>query len=134
MRAPRAHRCAAAHDAHTHSEEAVYQFLWRLGQPAESLDFRYSSISLKQLSERVRMDAKSTQALLRRLVDKLAIELAAERDNHRQTARVWKVWSQAAILERRRRAGLEWIIRNKGIHFVPPPVDPPVGETPIGDS
>lgn len=133
VRIARPHRCAAAHDAHTHSEEAVYQFLWRLGLPAESLDFRYSSISLKHLSERVRMDAKSTQALLRRLVDKLSIELAAERDNHRQTARIWKVYSPAAILDRRRRAGLEWIVRNKGIHFVPPPEDPPAGETPIGD-
>jgi hypothetical protein len=132
VKTSRVYRCVLAQDAHTHSEEAVYQFLWRLGQSAPGgPDCRYASISLKQLSERIRMDPKSTQALLRRLIEKLTIELAGERDNHRQTARVWKVYSYAAILQRRRAAGLEWVMRNKGIHFVP---EPPVGEEPTGET
>lgn len=133
IRASRIYHCLQAQDAHTHSEEAVYQLLWRMGQSTEAADYRYASISLKHLSEQVRMDYKSTQALLRRLIEKLTIELAGERDNHRQTARIWKVYSCATLLRRRKAAGLEWVVRNKGISFVPAPVEP-IGETPTGDS
>jgi hypothetical protein len=117
----RIRRCALAQDAHTHSEEAVYQILWAAGRPSESPDYRLSSLSLKLLSEKSRMDLKSVQAILRRLAEKLTLELASEYDSVKQSARVWKVYSYPAILERRRATGFEWVIRNKGIHFVPAP-------------
>ena len=56
------------------------------------------------------------------LVQKLAIEIV-DGGAYNHTARCYRVWDMKALLVRREEAGMRWVLRNKGVRFVPDPAD-----------
>jgi hypothetical protein len=115
------HRCCLAQDGHSRSEQLIYDILWKSGKP-EPLDdtFRFARISMNELAEipALRMTQKNLRIALQRLVEKLSIEEAQAFNPKAKSARVWKVFSYKSILERRRLAGMEWVVRDRGVRFV----------------
>jgi hypothetical protein len=111
------YRCATVPDGHSHLEEALYQLLWR-NATVVSPDIRIAQISQSDLARQLRITDKNLRIALERLVNKRSIQVAAAPDFALKTARQYEVYSYRAILERRRDAGLEWVIRNKGVQFV----------------
>lgn len=119
------HRAVAAQDGHSHSEQMLYELLWR---SAEAVDaggnYRVIQIPQSELASAVRMTPKNLRGALERLAGKLSIEEIRTFDRGTRTARTWKIYSYAAILERRRAAGLQWVIRDRGVRFVDPTTMP----------
>ena len=54
------------------------------------------------------------------LIDKQALDIAKKEISDQPTARVYRVYSPQAILERRRLHGQEWVVRGRGVEFVRP--------------
>jgi hypothetical protein len=128
------HRCQLAQDGHSRSEQSLYETLWKLGKPTQPDDaFRYVRISMKTLAElpAVRMTPKNLRIALQRLIEKLTLEEAQTFDPQSKAPRVWKVYSYKLILERRRAAGMEWVVRDRGVRFVDRPETTPVRTTPV---
>jgi hypothetical protein len=113
------YRCTLAQDGHSHTEEALYQVLWRSGKP-ENDDARLTVMGYGEMSKRVRLSFNNTKAACRRLISKFAIEEVAREISDKRQGKTYRVFSYRAILERRRASGLEWVIRNKGVEFVTP--------------
>jgi hypothetical protein len=126
------HRCHLAQDGHSRSEQILYDVLWRSGEPVPPGDFRLTRLSMKDLARApaLQMTEKNLRIALQRLVEKLSIEEAQTFDPRRKTTRVWKVYSYKSILERRAAAGMEWIIRDRGVRFINPKTTP-VRTTPV---
>jgi len=122
-RAYNIHRCVLAQDGHSRSEQVLYDILWRSAPPAHPGDaFRLATISMKNLGAvpAIQMTQKNLRIALQRLAEKLSIEEAMAFDPKAKTSRVWRVFSYKSILERRKAAGMEWIVRDKGVRFVHP--------------
>jgi hypothetical protein len=113
------YRCTLAQDGHSHTEEALYQVLWRSGKP-ETDETRLSVMGYGEMSKRVRLSFNNTKAACHRLIAKRAIEEVAREVSDKRQGKTYRVFSYRAILERRKAAGLEWVIRNKGVEFVIP--------------
>jgi hypothetical protein len=113
------YRCTLAQDGHSHTEEALYQVLWRSGKP-ETEDTRLSVMGYGEMSKRVRLSFNNTKAACHRLIAKRAVEEVAREVSDKRQGKTYRVFSYRAILERRKAAGLEWVIRNKGVEFVMP--------------
>jgi hypothetical protein len=120
------HRCVYAQDGHSTSEEAIYQVIWRAARPIRPDDaYRLAQISQNELAARVRMTTRNLRPALQRLEEKLAIEEIRSFDRGAKTARIWKIFSYRSILQRRQAAGMEWVVRDKGVRFVDAPQDKP---------
>ena len=113
------YRCILAQDGHSHTEEALYQVLWRSGKQ-ESDDTRLTVMGYGEMSKRVRLSFNNTKAACHRLIAKLAIEETAREISDRRQGKTYRVFSYRAILDRRKTSGMEWVIRNKGVEFVTP--------------
>jgi hypothetical protein len=113
------YRCTLAQDGHSHTEEALYQVLWRAAKP-ETEETRLCVMGYGEMSKRVRLSFNNTKAACRRLIAKRTIEEVAREVSDKRQGKTYRVFSYRAILERRRAAGLEWVIRNKGVEFVTP--------------
>jgi len=93
-------RAVLAQDGHSLGEEAIYQIMWRGGRP-ENGDpncSRTIRIGAADIGYKVNMAKKNVRQNIARLFEKLALEIVE-------------------VLERRRAAGLEFILRNKGVVF-----------------
>ena len=113
------YRCILAQDGHSHTEEALYQVLWRSGKQ-ESDDTRLTVMGYGEMSKRVRLSFNNTKAACHRLIAKLAIEETAREVSDRRQGKTYRVFSYRAILDRRKASGMDWVIRNKGVEFVTP--------------
>jgi hypothetical protein len=129
------YRCILAQDGHSHTEEALYQILWRSGKP-ENDDARFTVMGYGEMSKRVRLSFNNTKAACHRLIDKLAMEEVAREVSDKRQGKTYRVFSYRAILERRRASGMEWVIRNKGVEFVSPSIGGPSvsGTLPVIDT
>jgi hypothetical protein len=119
----RVHRCVYVQDAHTPGEQVVLSTLSRLAKHprfgrAEAGGSYLVNVSLPELAVHAAMHPTNVRINLRSLIEKLAIELVEHEDRKRQTARTYRVLTFKQILERRRAAGLEYVIKNRGIRFV----------------
>lgn len=120
----RLHRCTLVQDAHTPGEQVVLNSLYRM---AKSPRWGRSQVDgsflvragLRDIAEQTCMHETNVRFNLRSLIEKLAIELVEGEDRRRQTARVYRVFSYKQILDKRRASGLEWVIKNRGVRFVP---------------
>ena len=56
--------------------------------------------------------------IIRRLVQKRSIEIRQKEASDLRTARTYCVFGYRDILERRKAAGLEWVVRGRGVEFV----------------
>lgn len=112
--------CAAAQDGHSRGEQAVYDALWDVGVP-ESGDSRLATLGLGALEKITRLHLTNVRTNLRSLEKKLAIEVVQQENSHSHQGKTYRVFPGAAILRKRQAAGLEWVIRTKGVAFVAAP-------------
>lgn len=120
----RYHRCVTVEDAHTPGEQLLLEVLYRL-----AADPRWGrqepdgtwlvAISMDELSRYVRLHRTNVRNNLHKLRDKLALDLVALEDVHEQSARTYRLFPAEQILARRRSAGMEWVVKNRSVAFVP---------------
>ena len=119
----RIRRCILVQDAHTPGEQVVLATLFRLGKQsrwgqAQPDGSCLVSVSLAELSIHAGMHETNVRNNIRSLTEKLAIDLIEREDKKLQSARRYRVYSYKQILERRRTAGLEWVVRSRGVRFI----------------
>ena len=115
----RIRRCAATHDGHSLGEEVLYQAIWKAARP-ESAETRTIAIGWRGMSQLCRMTPKNCKINTQRLMRKLALEVLSPYNTPESIGTTYRVYSDQAILERRRAAGLEWVVRSRGVEFVNP--------------
>ena len=115
----RIRKCAATHDGHSLGEEVLYQALWKASSP-ESADARTIVIGWRGMSQLCRMTPKNCKINTQRLIRKLALEVLSPYNTPESIGTTYRVYSDEAILRRRRDAGLEWVVRSRGVEFVDP--------------
>ena len=123
----RIRKAVMVEDGHSLAEQAVYGALWEAGSPVgdgEEAD-RTVRIGYQRLAQRTRLSWVSVKANLRTLERKLAIEVTGCENSATREGKCYLVYSPAAILERRRQAGLEWVRRTRGVELLtgPKPID-----------
>jgi hypothetical protein len=107
-------------DGHSLAEQAVYTALWSAAVPlnlAGSAD-RSVRIGYHRLAQLTRLSWISVKNNLRSLEKKLAIEVTALENSNLQQGKSYVVYSRHAILERRKRAGLEWVRKTRGVELL----------------
>jgi len=113
--------CRTVQDGHTSSEQVAYQALWafarRLGQ-SEPDGSQLVDIGLARLCQLLGSDHKNIKRLLQSLEAKLAIEVVERPDYRLGLPTRYRVFAYAQILERRRHAGLIWVVRTRTTRFV----------------
>jgi hypothetical protein len=113
-------------DGHSLAEQAVYNALWSTAVPvnaAASAD-RGVRIGYHRLAQITRLSWVSVKNNLRSLEKKLAIEVTACENSGLRQGKSYVVYSRQTILERRKKAGLEWVRKTRGVelltHEAPP--------------
>jgi len=115
----RIRRCAATHEGHSLGEEVLYQALWKAADP-ESSESRTIVIGWRGMSQLCRMTPKNCKINTQRLIRKLALEVLSPYNTPESIGTTYRVYSDQVILQRRREAGLEWVVRSRGVEFVDP--------------
>ena len=120
-RTVRIREARSVQDAHTSAEHTLLQILWRKGT-GETDTTRLVKAGLGDVSKWTGAHKTSCRSYLRALASKLAIEEAETFDAAagKEGARVYRVYSPDAILERRKKAGFTHVIRTGAVSFVDP--------------
>ena len=113
-------KCRLSQDAHSAGEETLYKILWDEGKPEkhDPQGSRVVRIGYAELANRARMHKVNVRLNLASLSAKLAIEQSGDFNSREMLAKTYRVLSYKEILERRRAAGLEYVIRQKNVVFV----------------
>jgi hypothetical protein len=134
------YKASLAQDGHSLGEQAVYEVLWREGKPdklrTDSEDpwaARYVSLGYAEVAAKTRINKKSAKLNLLRLIEKQAIEVTSEYIKETSSPRTYRVLSYREIVDRRKRAGMVWVVRNKAVTFVTAD-GVPLGISPLGTS
>src|SRR5271156_4174427 len=115
------HKCVKAQDGHSHVENELYGVLRRAGRAEDANSGNViAQVGSAFLCKETRVHKRNIGALLRRLVFKKSIEVIGHEVSSTRTARRYRVFSYTEILKRRREAGLEWVVRRRGVEFVDP--------------
>ena len=77
-------------------------------------------IGWRGMSQLCRMTPKNCKINTQRLIRKLALEVLSPYNTPESIGTTYRVYSDEAILQRRRAAGLEWVVRSRGVEFVDP--------------
>jgi hypothetical protein len=109
----------AAQDGHSLGEEILYQALWKMAKP-ESARSRTIVIGWRGMSQICRMTPKNCKINAHRLIRKLALEILSPYNTPESIGTTYRIYTEEALLERRRAAGLEWVVRSRGVEFVDP--------------
>lgn len=120
----RIRRASLAQDGHSFGEQALYDALWQHAHPHDA-ETRIITIGYHRMSGLARLTVNNCKANIQSLIQKLALDEVAS-FTHSQ-GRTYLVYSYAAILQRRRDAGLTHFIKSRGVAFV----DPDTGESVI---
>lgn len=115
------HYCLTARDGHSLAEENLYQSLWN--SPAareETPESRLIAIGWDVMAALARTTPRLARENCFRLIDKLALERVAPPDSDRRIGTTYRVYAPEAVLARRRGAGKNWVVRNRGVRFVDP--------------
>jgi hypothetical protein len=115
----RIRRCVATHDGHSLGEEVLYQAIWKAARQ-ESAEARTIVIGWRGMSQLCRMTPKNCKINTQRLMRKLALEVLSPYNTPESIGTTYRIYSDQAIFERRRAAGLEWVVRSRGVEFVNP--------------
>jgi len=115
-------RCVLVQDGHSTGEQALYAALWAAGEP-DGNDGRLVTIGQGALARKARLDITNVRKNLRLLEQKLAIEVVSRELSDEQQGKTYRIFSYARILDNRQKAGLEWVVRSKGVMFVSRPPD-----------
>jgi len=116
-RRSRIHKAHLVEDGHSLAEQAVYEALWKIGQPLTDGD-RMVRIGYHRLAQATRLSWVTVKTNLRSLEKKLAIEVIGNENSATREGKCYRVYARAAILERRRLAGLEWVRRTRGVELL----------------
>ena len=116
----RIRKCVLAQDAHSQGEDALFSAMWNTAKPdpADPSGSRMVRIGYAELAQKSRMHRSNVRINIAGLRAKLAIEVLDEHDSRDVTPRTYRLYSFKEILERRRAAGLEYVIRKKSVVFV----------------
>ena len=119
-------KCRLSQDGHSAGEEMLYRVLWEEGRPenANPLGSRLVRIGYAELANKARLHKANVRLNLASLTAKLAIEQNGDFNSRDMIAKAYRVLSYKEILERRRAAGLEFVIRQKNVVFVTESGDP----------
>jgi hypothetical protein len=113
--------CHTVQDGHTSTEQLAYLSLWNYarkhGRP-EGQGIALVDIGLSQLCTLLSTDHKNVKRIVTALREKLAIEIVRQPDYRRAIPTGYRVFDQTRILERRRAAGLVWVVRTRAVRFV----------------
>ena len=113
--------CNTAQDGHTAGEQIVYQTLSnyarKFGRPEPS-GSTLLDIGLSQLCSLLGADHKNVKRLIGSLQEKLAIEIVRQPDYRLAIPTRYRIFNSSQVLERRRAAGLQWVIRTRAVRFV----------------
>jgi len=112
------HRCSTVQDGHSANEQLLYEMLWRSANEV-SPDERILAISREDMARQSRITVRNVKGVLDRLIEKLAVERVLEANSFARLAATYQIYSYRVILERRRKAGLEWVTRANGVRFIP---------------
>jgi hypothetical protein len=116
------HRCHTVQDGHSVGENQLHSALWRSGvaDPATANDPDTKRITMgwDRMARKAGMSDKAAKRNLTLLIKKLAVELIASEDSATRTGRTYRVYSFAAILQRRAAAGMLYVVRDKGVRFL----------------
>ena len=123
----RVKRAHVVEDGHSLAEQEVYRTLWKVGAPeGENPEAnRTIRIGYDRLAGLVRLSWVTVKANLRSLEKKLAIEVVAAEDSANREGKQYRVYSTAAIWERRQSAGLMWVRRTRGVELLTEPSQSP---------
>ena len=116
----RIRKCVLAQDAHSQGEDALFSAMWNVAKPDQGnpSGSRTLRIGYAELAQKSRMHRSNVRINIGGLRAKLAIEILDEHDSRDVTPRTYRLYSFKEILERRRVAGLEYVIRKKSVVFV----------------
>ena len=113
--------CNTVQDGHTAGEQIVYQTLSnyarKFGRP-EASGATLVDVGLSQLCSLLRADHKNVKRLIGSLQEKLAIEVVRQPDYRLAIPTRYRIFNASQVLERRRAAGLQWVIRTRAVRFV----------------
>jgi hypothetical protein len=107
-------------DGHSLAEQAVYDALWKAAAPASPVEQgdRTVRIGYRRLAQMTRLSWVSVKANLKSLEHKLAIEVIGSENSATRQGKTYRVYSPGSIMERRRKAGLEWVRRTRGVELL----------------
>ena len=113
--------CTSTQDGHTAGEQIVYQTLWnyarKFGRPEPSGSILVD-VGLSQLCSLLGADHKNVKRLIGSLQEKLALEVVRPPDYRLAIPTRYRIFNYSQVLERRRAAGLQWVIRTRAVRFV----------------
>ena len=118
---PRVRRALKAQDGHSTGEQAVYEALWNVAS-VETAETRLIRIGYGGLQSLCGLDKTNCKDNIQSLIRKLAVQVVSPYSVERNQGNVYRIFSASAILKRRKSAGMEWVIRNKGVRFVEAPM------------
>jgi len=119
LRQRKIRKCVAAQDGHSLGEEILYQALWKIATP-ESETSRIIVIGWRGMSQICRMTPKNCKINTQRLIRKLALEILSPYNTPESIGTTYRIYSDEALFQRRRDAGMEWVVRSRGVEFVDP--------------
>ena len=115
--APKPKQALSVEDGHSHSEQHLYEALWNLAEPRDR-DSRAITIGFGAMSRLARLSLNNCRLNTRSLIRKLAVEEIQGARCDEQIGKTYLIYNPHAILRRRKAAGLEWVVRTKGVVFV----------------
>jgi len=130
--------CRTVQDAHTSGEQITYQAIWSYARKfgrSEPGGGNIVDLSVSQLCSLLSTDHKHAKHLITTLEEKLALEVVRQPNCRIAQPTRYRVFNYTQILERRRAAGLVWVIRTRTVRFVDlAAVDKLLAESPAGHS
>lgn len=116
------HRCYTVQDGHSVGENQLHSALWRSGVADVSVtndpDTKRVTMGWDRMARKAGMSDKAAKRNLTLLIEKLAVELIASENSATRTGRTYRVYSYAAILQRRTAAAMLYVVRDKGVRFL----------------
>jgi hypothetical protein len=114
---PKPRRARSVEDGHSHSEQSLYEALWERARHYNA-DCRVITMGFGSMSHIARLSLNNCRQNVRSLIRKLALEeLCAEKCDEK-IGKTYLIYNPQTILRRRKAAGLEWVIRTKGVVFI----------------
>jgi len=113
-------RCKLAQDGHSQGEDLLFMAMWNSARPdaSDPTGSRNLRIGYAELSNKARMHRSNVRINIASLCAKLSISILDEHVSRDVMPRLYKLYSFREILDRRKAAGLEYIIRKKSVIFV----------------
>lgn len=127
------YRATRAQDGHSFAEERLYQALWNARQTVpETKESRLISVGWDLMGQLAGMTWRNARENCLRLIAKFAMERVSAHQSEIRKGTTYRILSYVEILRRRREAGMEWVVRNRGgVQFVVPAAALLVGVPPL---